>query len=101
MIPSRIAGNSCDTMTIDHDDVNYVVTIMVVMTSLLVTLMMLDWEGRAEVQLVENALLDLGSGKKCATKIVADLKMGKWGKMVLSSVPIRQPLLFKRETLGW
>ena len=90
MIPSRIAGNNGNTMTIDHDDVNYVVTIMVVMTSLLVvTLMMLDWEGRAEVQLVENALLDLGSGKKCATKIVADLKMGKWGKRVLSSVPIR------------
>ena len=54
--------------------------IMVVMTLLLVNLMMMDWVGRAEVQLVENALLYLGLQKKWAVKMVADLKMGRVGK---------------------
>ena len=44
----------------------------------------------AEVQLLENALLDLVA-KKCAAKMVRfDLKMGKWEKVVVSGVPIRQ-----------
>ena len=44
-------------------------TTVIMVTLLLVNLMMMDWVGRAEVQLVENALLDLVA-KKCAVKMV-------------------------------
>ena len=53
----------------------------------------------AEVQLLENALLDLVA-KKCAAKMVRfDLKMGKWEKMVVSSVPIRQPFAVQQRNM--
>ena len=45
-------------------------TTVIMVTLLLVNLMMMDWVGRAEVQLVENALLDLGLVKTCAAKMV-------------------------------